>query len=113
MHDALPEGADLAWVSAIVHQQGREENRELFRRVYDALAPGGRVLVRDIVLEPDRTAPPYGALFAVNMLVSTGSGDCFTFEELQHDLYSAGFAEIARIRADEGMNTVLSARKAR
>jgi SAM-dependent methyltransferase len=112
-HDALPEGGDLAWVSAIVHQQGREENRALFRRVFDALVPGGRILVRDIVLEPDRTAPPYGALFAVNMLVSTGSGDCFTFEELQDDLYSAGFAEIARIHADEGMNTVLSARKVR
>jgi len=113
LKDALPGGADLAWVSAIVHQQGREENRALFRRVFDALAPGGRILVRDIVLDPNRASPPYGALFAINMLVSTGSGDCFTFEELQHDLYSAGFAEIARLHADEGMNSVLSARKAR
>ena len=79
--DPLPSGADLAWVSAIVHQHAREDNRELFAKVREALAPGGRIMIRDIVMEPDRIAPPEGALFAVNMLVATASGGTFTMDE--------------------------------
>ena len=39
--DELPPGADLAWVSAIVHQNSREQNRALFLKVFAALVPGG------------------------------------------------------------------------
>jgi Glucose-regulated metallo-peptidase M90/O-methyltransferase domain len=40
--DQLPKGCDLAWVSAIVHQNSRLQNRRLFRRVYRAMNAGGR-----------------------------------------------------------------------
>ena len=38
--ETLPGGADLVWVSAIVHQNSREQNRELFAKVCAALAAG-------------------------------------------------------------------------
>jgi len=68
--DPLPAGADLAWVSAIVHQNSREQNRALFAKVCAALVPGSRILIRDFVMDDTRTDPPAGAFFAVNMLVS-------------------------------------------
>jgi predicted O-methyltransferase YrrM len=109
--DALPEGADLAWVSAIIHQNAREQNRRLFARVFEALAPGGRVLIRDVLMDDSRTSPPYGAMFAINMLVATGGGGTFTYDEVREDLESAGFADVAVLRRDEGMNSVFSAAK--
>jgi len=39
--DELPGGTDLVWVSAIVHQNSREQNRVMFGRVFAALVPGG------------------------------------------------------------------------
>ena len=72
--DALPGGHDLAFVSAIVHMLGPSGNTALFRKVHDALVPGGRIVIRDHVMSPDRTAPRAGALFAVNMLVGTQEG---------------------------------------
>ena len=54
--DELPAGADLAWVSAIAHQHSREHNRALVRQGLWALQPGGRIAIRDIVMEPDRVA---------------------------------------------------------
>ena len=109
--DALPPGADLAWVSAIVHQNSRAQNRALFTAVFKALAPGGRVAIRDILMEEDRTRPVAGALFAVNMLAATEGGGTFTFAELQEDLVAAGFAEVSLARQDEAMNSIVVARK--
>ena len=109
--DAMPAGADLAWVSAIVHQNSREQNRSLFERIQAALVPGGRIVIRDILMDPTRTRPLAGALFAVNMLVGTRTGGTFTPQELSSDLATAGFVDPAVVHADEGMNALLSARK--
>jgi hypothetical protein len=109
--DPLPRGADLAWVSAIVHQNSRDQNRALFERIHVALVPGGRLLIRDFLMEPSRTRPVGGALFAVNMLAGTSRGGTFTVEELTEDLASAGFDDVVVLRRDETMHSVLSARK--
>ncbi len=110
--EPLPQGADLVWLSAILHQNSQDENRRLLAKVRDALAPGGRVLIRDVVMEPDRVRPPFGALFAVNMLVNTRGGGTYTFEEIAGWLTEAGFEEPRLVRRDEGMNSVVEARVA-
>ncbi len=111
LKDALPAGADLAWISAIVHQNSRSENRQLFRKVLHALSPGGRAAIRDILMEEDRTRPLAGALFAVNMLVATQRGGTFTFNELREDLEQAGFINVRVTHRDQGMNSVVLATK--
>ena len=109
--DPLPSGADLAWVSAIVHQNSRAENRELFAKVFAALRPGGRIAIRDFLMADGRTAPLAGTLFAVNMLVGTKGGGTFTLGELRADLESAGFRNAAVLHRDEGMSSIIVARK--
>jgi hypothetical protein len=111
--DELPKGADLAWVSAIIHQNTREQNRELFRKVHRALEPRGRIAVRDVVMRESRTAPASGALFAVNMLVSTPGGGTFTFREIEEDLRAAGFVGVRLARRGEGNESVVIARRRR
>lgn len=108
--DALPGGADVVWLSAIIHQNPRKVNRELFKKIRAAVEAGGRLLIRDIVMEADRTRPAAGALFAVNMLTGTQSGGTFTLGELEEDLRAAGWREVRLVRRDEGMNAVVEAR---
>lgn len=107
----LPSGADLAWVSAIVHQNSRAQNRDLFRKVYAALLPHGRILVRDIVMDDTHTQPPAGALFAVNMLVRTEAGGTYSFAELRADLEAAGFRDAALARGKRDMDSLVTAVK--
>lgn len=109
MADPLPQGADLAWVSAIVHQNSRAQNRRLLANVFQALRPGGRIAIRDLVMEESRTRPVAGALFALNMLVATAGGGTFTFGELREDLEAAGFGEARLARQDQTMNSVVVA----
>jgi predicted O-methyltransferase YrrM len=111
MTNVLPSGVDLAWVSAIVHQNSRSQNRALFSKVLRALVPGGRIAIRDILMEQNRTQPVAGALFAVNMLVATQGGGTFTFAELHEDLTAAGFAKASILRADDAMNSIVVAMK--
>ncbi|HUU85408.1 MAG TPA: methyltransferase [Phycisphaerae bacterium] len=111
--DPLPTGADLAWVGAIVHQNSREQNRRLFAAIARALADGGRILIRDVLMDGSRTSPSYGALFAVNMLVATEGGGTFTFDEIREDLEATGFADVTVVRRDQGMNSIVQATKTR
>lgn len=108
-HDDLPSGADLAWVSAIIHQHSRKNSRELFAKVRNALAPGGRIAIRDIVMHSDRTHPLAGALFAINMLVNTETGGTFTFEEIAEDLHAAGFVRPELALQGDQMDSVVVA----
>jgi hypothetical protein len=109
--DPLPPGADLAWVSAIVHQNSRAQNRSLFAKVFQALRPGGTIAIRDIIMDDSRTRPVAGALFAVNMLVATPGGGTFTFNELREDLATAGFTRARMPRREGSMNSVVVAVK--
>lgn len=109
--DALPGGHDLAFVSAIIHQNSPEENRRLFENVYRSLAGGGRIVIRDHIMKNDRTRPRDGALFAVNMLVGTEGGGTYTFEEIGSWLEAAGFSEVRLLQEGERMDGLMEAVK--
>jgi (2Fe-2S) ferredoxin/SAM-dependent methyltransferase len=109
--DALGEGYDLALLSAICHMLGPDENRDLLRRVSAALAPGGRVVIQDHVMAPEKTAPRAGALFAINMLVGTPHGGTYSEAEYAAWLGEAGFGEVRRVKLPGGPNELVIARK--
>jgi precorrin-6B methylase 2 len=110
--DTLPEGADLAWLGAICHQNSRRQNRDLFAKVHKALADGGFIVIRDMVMDPSHTSPVAGALFAVNMLVGTEGGGTYSFDEYTEDLQAAGFSEVTLIHRQESMSSLIRANKA-
>ncbi len=109
--DALPKGCDLALLSAIIHQNSIEENLDLYRKIFKALDPGGKILIRDHIMDESRTKPPGGAIFALNMLVNTHGGDTYTFSEVKEGLEKAGFTEVKLLRAGERMDCLVEARK--
>lgn len=95
--DTFGSGFDLALLSAIVHSNSPDENAELVRKCYDALEPGGRLVIRDFIMSPDRTAPAAGTLFAINMLVGTEGGGTFTEAEMRGWMEGAGFEDVTRL----------------
>ncbi|MFH1572108.1 MAG: hypothetical protein ABIL09_29220 [Gemmatimonadota bacterium] len=71
------------------------------------------LVIRDHIMEEDRTRPPAGALFALNMLVGTAGGDTYTFEEVRQGLDAVGFTDITLLRQGESMDGLVTARKPR
>ena len=109
LRDPLPAGYDLAFLSAIVHSCSPEENRSLFKNVVQALVPGGRVIIRDFVMSPDRTSPVAGALFAINMLVNTAGGGTYTLDEIRGWLEGVGFERVRQLAATDTMSSLVEA----
>lgn len=100
----------IATLGHILHSEGEERGRALLRKTFDALAPGGRVVVAEWLVSEDRKAPLSGLVFALNMLVSTERGDTFTFKEIDAWLGEAGF-EPARTLDAPGPSPLIIARK--
>ncbi len=109
--DDLPPGCDLALLSAIIHQNSRLQNLELYRKAYRSLEPGGMLLIRDHIMDEQRTRPPEGAMFAINMLVNTQGGDTYTFHEVEQGLKEAGFTDPRVLRSGERMDCIVGAVK--
>ncbi len=109
--DQLLVGHDLAFISAIIHQNSPEQNVSLFLNVFQSLDRGGRVVIRDHVMEPGCTRPKDGALFAVNMLVSTPAGRTYTYDEIKACLEQAGFIKVRLLQKGEHMDALVEAFK--
>ncbi len=92
MVDPMGSGYDLVLLSNIIHSYGPENNRKLVRKCFDALEPGGMMILKDFIPEDDRSGPPFSLLFALHMLIHTGEGDTYTYEEVASWTGSAGFA---------------------
>jgi predicted O-methyltransferase YrrM len=108
--DALPGGHDLALLSAIIHQNDAEQNVELYRKVFDALVPGGAIVIRDFIMSEDHTEPADGAFFAINMLVNTPGGSTYSFDEVSGGLEAAGFVDAKLIHRGE-MDSLVTAKR--
>jgi SAM-dependent methyltransferase len=95
--DDFGSGYDLAFLSSVCHMLGPDGNRDLVGRAARALDHGGRVVIQDFILDPDRTGPRHAALFALNMLVGTEAGSTYTEEEYRSWLVAAGLADVHRV----------------
>jgi predicted O-methyltransferase YrrM len=90
-------GYDIVMLNAICHMFSEEQNQAIFRRALHALAPNGRLVVQDFILNPDKAGPLHAALFSLNMLVSTDAGASYSEAEYIRWMKAAGFTEVRRI----------------
>ena len=103
--DTFAPGHDVILVSNIIHSYGPETNQSVIQRCFDALPPNGLIIIKDFILDPQRTAPEFGLLFALHMLLHTEAGDTYTVEDIATWTDTAGFAKGKRI--DLGLQSAL------
>lgn len=88
---------DLIFLSNIIHGESYEENQRLMAKLYANVSPGGRIVVKDHILDASRTDPPVGAIFSLLMLLTTQSGRCYGFDEIRTWLEQAGFHRVTQM----------------
>lgn len=84
-------GYHVAVLGHILHTEGEVRSRALLRKTFEALAPGGTVVVAEMLANDERTGPPHALIFAVNMLVNSEHGSTYSFRDIAEWLTEAGF----------------------
>jgi len=94
--DPIGVGYDLILVSQIMHAYSEEANLALLAKLRLALNPGGRLLIQEFYINGERTFPQWSALFAINMLVNTEGGRCYSPDEISEWLTETGYGKIIK-----------------
>jgi len=98
---------DLILLSAIVHINSYEQNKMLVKKCADVLNKNGMIIISDFIMNDDRIQPFHGALFSINMLVGTASGDTYTEKEMREWFEEAGIFTIERKNTSFGSDLMI------
>jgi SAM-dependent methyltransferase len=98
--DDIGTGYDVVWVSHLLHSEGPEAAAAIVAKAAAALADGGLLLIQEFILDDNRAAPLHPALFSLNMLVGTPSGQAYSQGELRDMMQGAGLSAIRRLEID-------------
>jgi hypothetical protein len=93
-NDAWPAGYDAIFFSNIFHDWDRKRCLHLAGSSYQALPPGGRIYLHEMLLEDTKDGPRPATLFSMNMMFFT-EGKQFTAGELDALLRECGFQDVA------------------
>lgn len=85
---------DVILVARFLPLLGPRPRETLLRRLHAALAPRGRLVALQVVLNDDRVSPPFAAMMNFNMLATTPSGQVPTAGEIEAALRAAGFGHL-------------------
>ncbi len=89
----LPGPVDAIFLSNIIHSEDERTNAELMRKCGRAIARGGRIIIKDHVMNSDFTEPRAGAIFSLYLLLTTRGRD-YSQGEIAGWLGAAGFADL-------------------
>jgi SAM-dependent methyltransferase len=98
--DPIPPGFDVAWLSHILHSDGPAACATILRKAVAALEPGGLLLVQEFIMDDAKDGPLFPALFSLNMLLGTSSGQSYAEGELAGMMTVAGLQEVRRLPLD-------------
>lgn len=107
--DPLPE-ADLLIFAHILHDWDVEERKTLLRKAYEALPPGGSVLILETMIDDERQNAA-ALMLSLSMLLFSPGGNEYTYGELVGWLAEAGFRDPAAHVIANGFETVAIAHK--
>ena len=90
--DALPQ-ADVVLMGHILHDWDLETKKMLLKKAYEALPPGGAVVIYEAIIDDDRSQNAFGLLLSLNMLIETDGGFDYTGADCIGWMREAGFRE--------------------
>lgn len=83
--------ADIVTMGNILHDWDEETKLLLMQKAYDALPEGGVFIAIENIIDNERKQNVFGMMMSLNMLIETGNGFNFTFEDFNKWAKQIGF----------------------
>lgn len=103
--DPLPEG-DVLLFGHVLHNWAPQQREMLIKKAYDALAPGGVLLVYDLMIDDTRSAAR-PLILSLHMMLAVTGGSEYTAGECREWMTRAGFTGIETVTLDDLDHTTL------
>ncbi|MBI5089599.1 MAG: methyltransferase domain-containing protein [Actinobacteria bacterium] len=105
--DLEPSSFDVVVLGHVCRTEGDERARRLVRRAFEALRPGGQVIIADYFTD-DHRRQAFGVQMGLTMLANTRRGRMVTHSQAVGWMRDAGFAHV-RLLEPIGFNFVYTA----
>ncbi|HKX13524.1 MAG TPA: methyltransferase [bacterium] len=92
MKDPLPR-AEVLVMGHILHDWDLAQKKMLLAKAYEALPPGGALIVHEALIDDDRSRNAFGLLMSLNMLIETPGGFDFSGADCIGWMKEVGFQE--------------------
>ncbi|SNB45663.1 methyltransferase [Geobacter sp. DSM 9736] len=100
IEDEITGSYDVVWLSHVLHSEGPEGCAVLLGKTIGVLEPGALVLIQEFILDDAMDGPLFPALFSLNMLLNTPSGQAYSQGQLFRMLEAAGLVDVKRLPID-------------
>jgi len=97
LNDPVEGRYDAIWLSHILHGEGPDDCRMIIQKAISVLEPGGMIIIHDFILNNSMDGPLFPALFSLNMLLGTDSGQSYSEIQIIDMLAAAGVKDVRRI----------------
>ena len=97
INDPIKGRYDAIWLSHILHGEGPDDCRMIIQKAVGALEPDGIIIIHDFILNNSMDGPLFPALFSLNMLLGTDSGQSYSEDQIIEMLSDAGIKDTRRI----------------
>jgi len=97
LNDPIKGRYDAIWLSHILHGEGPDDCRMIIQKAVGVLEPGGIIIIHDFILNNSMDGPLFPALFSLNMLLGTDSGQSYSEDQIIEMLSDAGIKDTRRI----------------
>jgi SAM-dependent methyltransferase len=97
INDPIKGRYDAIWLSHILHGEGPDDCRMIIQKAVGVLEPGGIIIIHDFILNNSMDGPLFPALFSLNMLLGTDSGQSYSEDQIIEMLSDAGIKDTRRI----------------
>jgi O-methyltransferase domain len=77
----------------ILHDWDLGEKKRLIRKAFEAVPPGGALIVYEAIIDDERSRNAFGLLMSLNMLIETPGGFDYTAADCMGWMKEAGFKE--------------------
>lgn len=95
--DALPP-ADIVVMGNILHDWDEEQKLSLMQKAYEALPAGGAFVAIENIIDNERKQNAFGLMMSLNMLIETGTGFDYTFNDFTGWAKKVGFTNTSLIQ---------------
>ncbi len=94
-------GYDAVLLSSMFNQESPKVVGKILKKSFNALEPGGLVLVQDQMLNRQKTGPALSALIGVNQLIHTPGGAAYSEKEVSEWMSKTGFKNVRTVPLSE------------